>query len=353
MNDTTSVLGNREELVKEAVSFPLDFAPGGPLGVFDKLALDPDVHEVNIPESSSQALDGVSSLGSMIPYLNLLFDNQMRNWLADLEKTPGNAYLLNNVGNACLGRGKVDEAIGYFEAAIKANSAFVSARASLAKAYVIQDRLEEALVIYRQDSLRDPKDTNVQMNLAHVYVRQRRLTEASETLDRIISLDPRNPVAHQNKGVVDLLEGKPGRAVSEFRKAVSSDTKFGSAYNGLGVSYAILRNYPKAIRALLSSQSADGSATGPTKNLAMVYQLAGDFASAARTMDVYLEKYSMDWQARNIAAFSHFRLRDYKRSLMHLEFLRNNCERLAAGRDKLSIVLNNIGVVAKHMGLVS
>jgi tetratricopeptide (TPR) repeat protein len=309
--------------------------------------------EAKMPASFTEMLSNLRSLDSEVPRMGQFFDEQIKRWLTDLQKSPRNVYLLNNVGSAYLGRGNIDEAIRYFQEALEVDERFVSARANLAKAYMMQDKLEEALEIYLGDSNSFPSDARPMMNLAHVYLRQGKLVQAGETIDQVLSLEPDSFAAHHNRGVVHLLEGKVDRAISEFRKSVSLDARFAAAYNALGVCYAVLGNYRKAVKYLLASHATDSSDTSATKNLAMVYQLKGDFAAAATVMETYLDNYCRDWEARNIAAFSYFRLAEYKRALSHLEYLRINSDTLSLGKDRLAAVLNNIGVVCQHMGLTS
>lgn len=347
--DNVYVLKDREELIRESGRFPLDFAAESSFGVADRLSISESGKEVT-PAPLGEMVEKLSTLDSVAPQIRQVFDEQIERWLLDLQKSPKNAFLLNNAGNAYLATGDVNEAMRYFEMALEIDSSLISARASLAKVYMMQERIEEALEIYLDECKRRPKDTKTLMNLAHVYLRQNELKKARDAYDQALSLEPENPAAHHNKGVLYVLEGKPDRAVSEFRRAVSLNARFARAHNALGVCYALLGNYRKAIRYLQMSVAIDGSAISTTKNLATVYQQADDFAASAKLMDTYLSSYPRDCEARNIAAYSYIKMKDYERTLSHLQYLRVNSQELALDKDRFAAVLNNIGVVYQHMG---
>lgn len=353
MNDTTSVFKDRDELVKDADKFPVDFAAAGTLGLFDRLTVMAKGKEAKIEGSIDESSKGLASLNVVAPEMGQLLDEQIRRWMIDLKNSPMNIYLLNNIGNAYLGRGNIDEAIKYFRSALETDKTFITARKNLAKSYIMLGKLDDASSIYLTDVKVHPNDTKIMMNLAHIYLRQGKLNDARDILDEILRLDPANVAGHHNRGTMYLVEGKVDRALSEFRKSIAIDVRFAPAYNALGVCYSLMGNHNKAIKYLQVSQAIDSSVISTTRNLATVYSLKGDFVAAAKLTEEFLSKYPMDWQARNIAALSYFKREDYRRCLSHLEYLLSNAETIPLNRTQTSIIRNNTAVVLQKMGLVS
>jgi len=353
MNDTTTVFKEHDELVRDLDKFPVDFAAAGTFGLFDKLTVMAKGKEAKIEGSISESIKGLASLDMIAPEMGQLLDEQIRRWMIDLKNSPTNIYLLNNIGNAYLGRGNVDEAIRYFRSALETDRGFITARANLAKSYIMLGKLDDASSIYLTDAKVHPNDTKLMMNLSHIYLHQGKLNDARDILDEILRLEPANVAGHHNRGALYLVEGKIDRALSEFRKSTSIDVRFAPAYNALGVCYSLMGNHNKAIKYFQVSLAIDSSVIFTTRNLATAYSLKGDFVAAAKLTEEFLSKYPMDWQARNVAALSYFSRADYKRCLSHLEYLLSNAEAIPLNRDQTAIIRNNVAVVLQKMGLVS
>ena len=353
MNDTSTLLQDREELVKEIDKFPVHFGGGSPSSVFDQVTIEHGERKARITPSLKEALKGVALLSNAVPDLSKSITREIQRLLDDLKRNPENVYVLNNLGNTYLSIGKYREAIECFERALNINKDFRLAMVSLARSHMIQDEPDKALKIYLEYVGKYPDDAKVLIDLTHVYLRLEKLDEARSTIEKSISLKPNNPNAHHISGIIFLIQGDIDKSIAKFRKATSLDAHFAPAYTALGVCYAIKGSYTKSIKYLRIAYAIDPNGMHTTKNLAKAYQNKGDFEAAAALIVEYLKGYPRDWEARNQLAYSYFKMEDYKRSLIYLQSLLTSTSDTPDFKKRLSAILNNIGVVQLHMGLIS
>jgi len=351
MNDTSSLLKDKEELVKESSRFPIEFDVASLGSVFDRITIHPEEKKAKIESSLNELVKDVGVLDSFAPDISKSIDRQIQRLLYDLRKSPDNIYLINNLGRTYLSIGKLNEAEEYFKRALEIDSNFRLAMVNLAKSYMIQDKATEALSIYLKYIKKYPKDEKSLVDLAHVYLRLEKLDEARETIDKSLSLKPNNPNAYHTLGILCLMKGEIDRGISAFRKATSLDAHFAPSYTALGVCYAIKGSYIKAIKYLKVAYAIEPQAGYAAKNLAQAYQNKGDFEAAAALMREYLRRYPRDWEAQNNLAYSFFKLGDYRHSLESLQSLLNSPLRESMSGNRYAATLNNIGVVYLHMRL--
>jgi tetratricopeptide (TPR) repeat protein len=353
MNDTSTLLQDKEELVKEIDRFPIHFGSGSPGSVFDKVTIEHGERKARITTSLKEELKDAALISSVAPDLGKSIERQIQRLLSDLRRSPKNVYLLNNLGNTYLSIGAVDRAIECFERALDINKDFRLAMVSLAKSYMIQDEPGEALKIYLEYARKYPSDAKVLVDLAHVYLRLEKLDEARVTIEKSISLKPDNPNAHHTSGIIYLIQGDVDKSIAAFRRATSLDAHFAPAYTALGVCYAIKGSHTKSIKYLKIAYAIDPQGMYAAKNLAKAYHDRGDFEAAATLMTEYLKRYPRDWEAQNKLAYSYCKLGEYTRSLQCLQSLLSSHFETPVARERYAAVLNNMGVVHLRMGSIS
>jgi tetratricopeptide (TPR) repeat protein len=353
MNDTSTLLQDKEELVKEVDRFPVHFGSGSPGSVFDKVTIELGERKARITASLKEVLKDAALLSNVAPDLSKSIERQIQRLLNDLKRSPKNIYLLSNLGNTYLSIGKLDKAIRCFERALDINKDFRLAMVSLAKSYMIEDKPDEALKIYLEYARKYPNDAKALVDLTHVYLRLEKLDEARATIDKSISLEPNNPNAHHTSGILHLIQGDVDKSIATSRRATYLDARFAPAYTALGVCYAVKGSHTKSIKYLKIAYAIDPQGVYAAKNLAQAYQDRGDFEAAATLMTEYLKRYPRDWEAQNKLAYSYFKLGDNKRSLECLLSLLSSPLGIPAAGKRYAAILNNIGVVHLHMGLIS
>ncbi len=353
MNDTSTLLQDKEELVKEVDRFPIHFGSGSPGGVFDKITIEHGERKARITGSLKEVLKDAALLSCVAPELGKSIEKEIQRLLNDLKRSPGNVYLLNNLGNTYLNIGEFAKATECFERALGINEDFRLAMVGLTKSYMIQDRPEEALNVYLEYIGKYPDDARALIDLAHVYLRLEKLEEARAAINKSISLNPNNPNAHHTSGILYLIRGDADKSIAAFRRATSLDVHFVPAYTALGVCYAIKGSHAKSIKYLKIAYGIEPQGVYAAKNLAQAYQDGGDFEAAATLMTEYLKRYPRDWEAHNKLAYSYFKLEDYRRSLECLQSLLSSAFETPVDEKRYASILNNIGVVHLRMGSIS
>lgn len=353
MNDTSTLLKDKEELVKEIDRFPIQFKSGSPGSVFDKVTIEHGEKKARITASLKEAVKDAALLSNIAPDIGKSIERQIQRFLNELSRSPKNIYLLSNLGNTYLSIGEFDKAVECFVRALGINKDFRLAMVSLAKSYMIQDKSDEALKIYLEYTRKYPNDAKTLVDLTHVYLRLEKLDEARATIEKSIFLEPNKPNAHHTSGILHLIQGNVDKSIAAFRRTTSVDANFAPAYTALGVCYAIKGSYTKSIRYLKIAYAIDPQGIQVAKNLAQVYQNKGDFEAAATLMTEYLKRYPRDWEAQNKLAYSYFKLGDYRRSLQYLQSLLISSFETSVAEKRQAAILNNIGVVHLHMGSIS
>ncbi|MBA7652495.1 Photosystem I assembly protein Ycf3 [subsurface metagenome] len=349
MNDTTAIAQEREEIIQRSNEFPINFEVGTPFGVSERTTIIEDTGETKGPISPEETLSELLSLSDLAPMMGRFIDDQLERWSTILRKMPNNHHILNNIGMAYLSKGDIGIATMYFTKALEVKKDFRPSRTNIAKAYIMQGKFDEALAIYSDDEKRWPKDSSILMNIAHVYLDQGKLDAAKDMLDRILSFDSDNAAAYHNRGTILVINRKLSEAMADFRKALSINVRSTATYNALGICYMLQKNYQRAIKYFTISLNIDKFKVATLRNLATAYQSTGDFAKAADLMEKHLLTHSMDADARSIAAFSYLKMKDYRRTLQHLEYLRQNWQQLLLDETERARILNNIGVTRAYM----
>lgn len=353
MNDTSTLLQDKEELVKEVDRFPIHFGSGSPGSVFDMVTIEHGERKARISASLKEVLRDTALLSSVAPDLGKSIERQIQRLLNDLKRNPGNIYLLNNLGNTYLSIGELDKATECFEGALDINEDFRLAMVGLAKSYMMQDRPDEALNVYLEYARKYPDDAKALVGLAHVYLRLGKLDEARVTIEKSISLKPNNPNAHHTSGILYLIRGDVDKSIAAFRRATFFDAHFAPAYTALGVCYAAKGSHTKSIKCLRIAYAIDPQGVYEAKNLAEAYHDGGDFEAAAALMTEHLKRYPRDWEAQNKLAYSYFKLGDYRRSLQCLGSLLSSSFGAPVAGKRYAAVLNNAGVVHLRMASIA
>jgi protein O-mannosyl-transferase len=177
-------------------------------------------------------------------------------WMDVLAKSPNNARAHNNAGNLFFApRGRLDEAIGHFQTALRLRPGFAEAHANLGIAYERQGRLDEAAREYETAIALSPTQASAHNNLGGIYLRRGRADDAVRELlaylgvapqaddgyfnlalayqalgrreDAIVALvhglalNPRNANGHVDLAALYLAQGRTADAIPHLQAAVA------------------------------------------------------------------------------------------------------------------------------------
>lgn len=211
------------------------------------------------------------------------------------EMNPENPYYNNSLAYAYVKAELYDDAIEYYQQAIKLNpdSEWTSIVChALGAIYAeIKENFEAAEATFNAGMVLDPNNIDIQLSLGDLFMAQNDLDKAIKTYCDAITTDPLNFMAYAKAGLAlwekDYLE----EAVVAFHKSIELNPDFEISQNNLGVVYLDGLGDPKeSIDYFRTAININPNYTLAYFNLARAYQAIGDKSLAAEyyqmTMDL-------------------------------------------------------------------
>jgi cytochrome c-type biogenesis protein CcmH/NrfG len=152
-----------------------------------------------------------AALGLATFLRNGVYRSEESLWRDTVDAVPDNPRAHNNLGFVLSGEpGRLGDAVGQYEEAVRLRPSYATAHANLANALVrIPGRMDDAIAHYEESLRLDPTQYETQYNLAcALQGRPGRADEAIERLEEAVRLKPDYAEAHANLGFE--LQGRPG-----------------------------------------------------------------------------------------------------------------------------------------------
>ena len=159
--------------------------------------------------------------------------DNITNWKHVAESTYANDYVHNNLGNAYLDAGRLEEASAEFYKALEINPNNTLALVSMGRVLSLQGRSNEAEAICRRALVINPRDANACNNLGNALLDLGRSAEAEEAYREAVKLRPDEASARYNLGNALFIEGKSGEAIVEYRQALRINPSHSKAHHTL------------------------------------------------------------------------------------------------------------------------
>jgi tetratricopeptide (TPR) repeat protein len=119
-------------------------------------------------------------------------------WTHTLAATENNDVAQNNLGIVLLGRGRLDEAISRFQAAVSLRPENAPAHDNLAKAFLQKGQVAEAMFHYRKLLEIQPDNAEARNILGTVLIQQGRVRDAIAQWQETLATEPENGNAKSN-----------------------------------------------------------------------------------------------------------------------------------------------------------
>ena len=174
---------------------------------------------------------------------------------------PANATFYFAMGSAYAKSGKNEEAVPWFEEAIRRRPGYQQALRGLALTLATSGDLTRAAEVGEKAAATDHPDTTVLTNLGSVYLQQGRNDDARRVLDRALMINPDLPDATTFLGLLASREGDTVRAESLFRSAINMQPDFAVPRNDLASILAREGKYQEA--EFHFSKAVEGDSTDP------------------------------------------------------------------------------------------
>jgi tetratricopeptide (TPR) repeat protein len=172
----------------------------------------------SVPVATALALvTALYSLGTV--QRNAVWKDDERLWRDVVQHSPNSAVPHYNLASALNARGRIDEAIGEYQTAIRIQPAAV-AYTSLGVAYQAKGLINEAIEQYRLALRLQPGDADAHTYLAIAYALSGALDNAIEHFRIAVQLKPDSANAQYGLGRAYLEKGRPAEAIPYLESAV-------------------------------------------------------------------------------------------------------------------------------------
>jgi Tfp pilus assembly protein PilF len=160
-------------------------------------------------------------------------------WTHTLACTSGNYVAHNNLGNALLQKGSVNEAIAHFQKALQIKPDNAEAHYNLGNALFKKGSLDEAIVHFQKALQITPDNVEAHNNLGNALLQKGNADEAITHYQKALQINPDYSEAHNNLGSVLLQKSNVDEAITHFQKALQITPDYSEAHINLG--YALLK----------------------------------------------------------------------------------------------------------------
>lgn len=214
-------------------------------------------------------------------------DEAIALYRAALARDPNDAVAHSNLGTALAASGQLDEAIAQYRTALDLAPNDADSHYNLANALMAQGKLVDAAGQFREALRIEPGMAEAHLNLGNALAALGQTEEAADHYRRAIELRPGGVDAVNNLGLLLAAQGRLDDAIALFRRALAIDpdfadahTNLANAHNDLGVMLAqqdqlddAIGHFRQAIRLAPEHAEAHG-------NLAMALQIQGKLEDA-------------------------------------------------------------------------
>lgn len=224
-------------------------------------------------------------------------------WTRALAFTSGNVIAENNLGNALLDEGKLDEAIVHFENARQIKPEDPKAAFNLGNALIQKGRLSDGVENLSQALQFRPDYAEAHVNLASALLKADKIDDAIDHYQKALQIEPGQVMAWNDLGYALLQKGKVDEAVSCLQKSTQLNPKQAVTWNNLGnamiqqgkvgdaiadygIALQLKPNYPEANYNLGTALVQKGKMDDAVSHFELALQLKPDYASAAYNIGV-------------------------------------------------------------------
>jgi serine/threonine-protein kinase len=162
-------------------------------------------------------------------------DEAIGYYRAALARRPDNAPAHNDLGNALMDKGDVAAAIAAYRKAIALDRKFAPAHYNLGYALKEKGDVAGAVAEYQKAVALAPQYAPAHSNLGLALQAQGDVAGAVAAYQKAVALDPKDAKAHGGLGNAFKAQGDVAGAVAAYQKAVALDPKYAPAHYNLGL----------------------------------------------------------------------------------------------------------------------
>jgi tetratricopeptide (TPR) repeat protein/tRNA A-37 threonylcarbamoyl transferase component Bud32 len=198
------------------------------------------------------------------------------------RRFPGDFWLNFNLGTALSrkARGRWEEAIGYFRAALALRRATAPVYSNLGVALLYKGDPDGAIAALQQAIALEPKSAQTRTNLGLALARKGDLAGAVAAHRQALAIDPQLAVVHNNLGTALAEKGDLAGAIAAHHQAIALKRTYAPAYYNLGLALHAQGDLNGAIAAYQKVLALAPKYAPAANNLGNVRRAQGDLDGA-------------------------------------------------------------------------
>lgn len=197
-------------------------------------------------------------------------------WRSTIDRNPASWMAHNNLGTTLLEKGRITEAIGEFEKALRIDPRYAAAQGNLGNALLRLGEAEASLLHLQSAVEIDPLNAMIRNNLGNALLQLGRENEAAAQYAKAVEIDATYVEAHNNLGALALRMGRKEEAVAHLRKALALNSESADAHNNLGNTLAQLGKQEEALHHYESALVRKPADVNALNNLAWLLATSPD-----------------------------------------------------------------------------
>jgi Flp pilus assembly protein TadD len=213
---------------------------------------------------------------------NKVYSSVYALWADTVARSPDDAGARNNLGNALVDDGRLDEAIEEFRAASRISPGYSDPHQNLGNVLTRMGRDADAVSEYRQALPGNPGNANVLLNLGRALRKTGDAAGATDAFDRALGGHSESSVVWYDLGSAFMDEGQSDKALAAFGKALALRPDYPDALLDHAGLLAQSGQVGEAIQEFQSLVRLEPDAPDVHNDFGTLLAQSGDFAGATR-----------------------------------------------------------------------
>jgi tetratricopeptide (TPR) repeat protein/serine/threonine protein kinase len=272
-------------------------------------------------------------------------DEAVRYYEKALRLDPDDPTPHYNLGLAWCAKGRPAEGIRHFKEAVRVDPRFADAHYNLGLALQGQHRLDAAIFHYREAFRIEPKFAMAHNNLGNVLRAKGRLNEAMDEYRKAIRIDRDCAEAHNNLGNVLRENGLPHEAIGELKEALRINPRLPRVHTNLALAVYDLGKFKEAVKHCEDALRLDPKHAGAHINLGMALCAMG-------RLDEGISHFKESLRVNPNDAEAHYNLGKVLQDKGRLDEAVSHYKEALRINPKLAPAHHNLGIALKAKGLL-
>ncbi|MCX7561707.1 sulfotransferase [Sulfitobacter sp. F26204] len=205
------------------------------------------------------------------------YDRALKAALAAFKKSPLSPAALNLAGIASSANGRSDDAIRYFQKALKLKTDFPDAQKNLAQTLVLSGRYDVAITLLHRLSSERPEDWKVWFLKAQAEFGLGRDKNALQAIDAALALERKQPTLHHLRSTINLSLGRIQDGIDDLWQVLEINPNDVTALTNLSLPLARQTRSQDALKVVEKAVEI------APDNLPARYRLAAQFIEMGRS----------------------------------------------------------------------